>query len=145
MDHRAFLQLYCRICGERKIVPLQGPSPRILHPVSRFAQLIRTLHDDVDVRDESREMYPSAACEECAKKFANNSDLHKAALEAKTKGDEDALKRLARDNPVADFWSHMSSNCSICDDDNYDKSKVNDNVLTHPVYTLAVPCGQLTS
>ena len=118
MDHAAFLRLYCRLCGLRKIHANQ-----FLHPIQNYKSLISMLHE-IDVSTESDQLFPKSACSDCHVKYRASKDpasLFAQAEKAHTANDPDALTRLTRANNIVDFWAHSSVDCQICDDPNYSR------------------------
>ena len=74
MDHAAFLRLYCRLCGMRKIHANQ-----FLHPIQNYKSLISMLHE-IDVSTESDQLFPKSACSGCPhslRKSHANQFLHR--------------------------------------------------------------------
>ncbi|TRY77979.1 hypothetical protein TCAL_09491 [Tigriopus californicus] len=120
MNHKAFLRLYCRICGLRRIHTNQW-----LHPVICYKNVILMLHE-LDVSSESEELFPKSVCKECHGKYKNSSDptsLYAQAEKAHVSNDSDTINRLTRAHPLVDFWAHTSTECAICDDPSYDRAQ----------------------
>jgi hypothetical protein len=122
LDHKQYLRLYCRVCGRRAIA--DDPN-QTLHPIEHLRGIIMMLHD-VNVADESDELFPKFACHVCAGKFGRDGDGEEDHLFNRVESahvamaaDPEGIKKLAREHPVADFWAHSSIACQICQDPNY--------------------------
>ena len=128
LSHKELLKVHCRICGQKRIdggnnkgVPIRN------HP--QLCRWLRYLHD-VEVERESEEIYPTRVCEGCVNRLRNVAICHpndrtKKAMEnvfelatkLHTECQDDEMRKLAREFPIADFWAHSSNGmCAICDD-----------------------------
>ena len=127
LSHKELLKVHCRICGQKRIdggnnkgVPIRN------HP--QLCRWLRYLHD-VEVERESEEIYPTRVCEGCVNRLRNVAICHpndrtKKAMEnvfelatkLHTECQDDEMRKLAREFPIADFWAHSSQMCAICDD-----------------------------
>lgn len=129
-NHRNLLKVHCRICGQKKV----GPNSKGVQ-IKNHPQLIRWLRflHDIEIERESEEIYPTRACDGCISRLRNVSLVHnesqrkalenvfELATKLHTNGQDDELRKLSRQFPVADFWAHSSSGmCSICDDSQKD-------------------------
>ena len=123
LNHRALLTLYCRICGQ---ITIPNNANNSLHPVDDFASLLQMLHE-VRVKEESPDMFPKSVCDNCCKRYSVSGSgsgsrgdelfFKVEAAHLNMASDPDAVKKLAREHPLADFWAHSSMGCQICDNE----------------------------
>lgn len=129
-NHHSLLKVHCRMCGQKRVGPASKGVQIKNHP--QLIRWLRFLHD-IEVERESEEIYPTRACDGCIGRLRNvslnHSGTQRKALEnvfelatkLHTNGQDDELRKLSRQFPVADFWAHSSSGmCSICDDSQKD-------------------------
>ena len=127
MSHSELLKIHCRICGQKRIdggnnkgVPIKN------HP--QLCRWLRYLHE-IELERESEEIYPTRVCEGCVNRLRNVSICQKGtvkkamenvfelATKLHTELQDDEMRKLAREFPIADFWAHSSMGmCAICDD-----------------------------
>ena len=135
-SHADLLKVHCRLCGQKRIDNLQNRGVLVKnHP--QLCRFLRFLHE-IEADRESAEIYPTRACDACISRLRNVSicqenttkklmdNVFELATKLHTEGQDDEMRKLAREFPAADFWAHSSTMCAICDDSHKDAFSVPD-------------------
>ena len=135
-SHADLLKVHCRLCGQKRIDTLQNRGVLVKnHP--QLCRFLRFLHE-IEADRESQEIYPTRACDACISRLRNVSicqenttkklmdNVFELATKLHTEGQDDEMRKLAREFPAADLWAHSRTMCAICDDSHKDAFSVPD-------------------
>ena len=145
-SHADLLKVHCRLCGQKRIDTLQNRGVLVKnHP--QLCRFLRFLHE-IEADRESEEIYPTRACDACISRLRNVSicqenttkklmdNVFELATKLHTEGQDDEMRKLAREFPAADFWACQRHMCAICDDSHKDTFSVPD-YNSHLIIELA--------
>ena len=145
-SHADLLKVHCRLCGQKRIDTLQNRGVLVKnHP--QLCRFLRFLHE-IEADRESEEIYPTRACDACISRLRNVSicqenttkklmdNVFELATKLHTEGQDDEMRKLAREFPAADFGACQRHMCAICDDSHKDTFSVPD-YNSHLIIELA--------